>query len=376
MKIALLAPPYLPVPPPGYGGTERIVNQLTEGLVKRGHDVTLFAAGDSTTSAKLVPIVPKALGNTGTLKDHALIPMAAYTECFSRADEFEVIHNHAQYYGVILADLVKTPVVHTLHGTIAEGEVPEEKRRTLRQFADHHFVSISNDQRRGIPELNWVATVYNGTPVETYPFVEDPNRVLEKDQLPPTPSLARRGRYSGYLLWFGRITPKKGLIESIQAARKVGLPLKIAGVVDPIDQEFFERDVQPLLSGPDITLIGEVTKEKKMELYGHALATMYPISWHEPFGLVMTESMACGTPVVAYRRGSVPEIVADGETGYVVDPTKGIDGLADALQSLISLSSETYKKMRRDSRKWVEDRFAVERMVGGYEEVYKKVVGR
>lgn len=353
MKIALLAPPYLPVPPPGYGGTERIVNQLTEGLVKRGHDVTLFAAGDSTTSAKLVPIVPKALGNTGTLKDHALIPMAAYTTCFSHADEFEVIHNHAQYYGVILADLVSTPVVHTLHGTIAQGEVPEEKRRTLRQFADHHFVSISNDQRRGIPELNWVATVYNGIPVEFYPFVLQPQR---------------------YLLWFGRITPKKGLIESIQAARKVGLPLKIAGVVDPIDQSFFERDVKPLLGGADITMVGEVTVSQKTELYGHALATLYPISWHEPFGLVMTESMACGTPVVAYRRGSVPEIVADGQTGYVVDPAKGIDGLAEALQRLISLSPEQYSDMRHASRKRVEEKFAVEKMVEGYEEVYKKVV--
>lgn len=353
MKIALLAPPYLPVPPSGYGGTERIVDQLTEGLVKRGHDVTLFAAGDSKTSAKLVPIVPTSIGNSGTMKDHALIPMASYTTCFSRAGEFDVIHNHTQYYGVILSDLVQTPVVHTLHGTIAEGEVPEENRAVLRQFADHHFVSISNDQRRGIPELHWAGTVYNGIPVETYPFVSQPE---------------------GYALWFGRITPKKGLVESIKAARKIGIPLKIAGVIDPIEQDFFEAEVKPLLTGDDISMVGEVSLPEKMALYSHARVTLYPVSWQEPFGLVMAESMACGTPVIAYNRGSVPEVVADGETGYIVDPAKDDDGLADALQRLFSLPTDQYDAMRRASRKRVEDNFAVERMVEGYERVYKQVV--
>lgn len=385
MKIALLAPPYLPVPPIGYGGTERIVHFLAEGLVKKGHDVTLFASRDSKTSAKLVSTFPKAIGNSGEIKNKPLLPLLQYIDCFSRASQFDIIHNHAQYYAMFLAELVSTPVVHTIHGSFAKGEVPEEKRMILMRFKHHNFVSISNSQRNGLPELNWVGTVYNGIDMSEFPFIK---------------------KSGDYLLWIGRITQKKGAVEAIGVAKRVGIPLKMAAVIDPIDMPFYEEKVKPLVDGNFIQFLGELHGEEKAKLYGGAMATLYPISWHEPFGLVMAEAMSCGTPVIAFNRGSVGEIVKDGITGFVIEQNShsesatwraknlaerkdfmgadarsftdaqddkalvikkiGIEGLMEAVRRIGEIR-------REDCRKWVEEKFTIEKMVEGYEKIYQKV---
>jgi len=228
MKIALLAPPYLSVPPKAYGGTEKIVSLLADGLVERGHDVTLFATGDSQTRAKLVSVFAEELGNSGLAKGSALMPLLHFRECFRRAGEFELIHNHAQYIPMFLAELVKTPVVHTMHGSFYPGEVPEEKRRILETHKKQPFISISDNQRKGLPDLNFIGTVYNGLDVSEYTYVEKP-----------------RG---DYLLWVGRITEKKGPGLAIEVAKRVKRQLVIAAAIDPVDVPFFEREGKPLRS--------------------------------------------------------------------------------------------------------------------------------
>ncbi|MCL4339215.1 glycosyltransferase family 4 protein [Patescibacteria group bacterium] len=345
MKIAILAPPYLPIPPDGYGGVERIVYLLTEGLVKKGHDVTLFAPGDSKTSAKLSATFPKSIGNSGLDKSKSLsavYPLIEYTDCFNRAGEFDLIHNHAEYYAMFLADFVKTPVVHTIHSSLSEGNVKAEKRATLKRFSSHNFVSISDSQRRPLPDINWVGTVYNGVNLEEFEFSPEKGN---------------------YLLWMGRITPKKGPVEAIEVSKKTGIPLKIVGVVDPADNTFFAEKIKPQIDGKQIELLGELHGRAQADLYKNALVTLYPISWHEPFGLVMVESMACGTPVVAFDIGSVPEIVENGRNGFAV---KSVEEMVEAVGKIGNIK-------REDCRKSVEEKFTAERMVEGYEEVYKKV---
>ena len=347
MRIALVAPPYLPVPPVGYGGTERIISLLCEGLVENGHDVTLFATGDSHTKGKLVSIFPKALGNSGFQKGSALLPLLQYRECFVRQDEFDIIHNHTQYLGLFIFEHARPKVVHTWHGSFYKDETTEEKRLVLEKFKNSNFVSISNNQREAMPELNFVKTVYNAIDLLDYSFVESP-----KDP---------------YLLWLGRITDKKGPLLAIKTAKQLNMPLVISGAIDPIDQEYFDKIIKPELNTSlikfysEIKDIGEVRK-----LYQNALCTLYPISWHEPFGLVMIESMACGTPVVAYDIGSVPEIVMDGKNGFVVDMESGIEGLKNAVLKIGQIKREF-------CRKDVEARFSKERMVRDYIEVYKNL---
>lgn len=343
MKIALLAPPYLPVPPLGYGGTERIVAALADGLVEKGHDVTLFAPGDSETRARLVPTVPKSLGNSGEIKDKPLIPLLSYKKCFDRAKEFEIIHSHAQYLGLFSAVSSAIPVVHTFHGSFYLGEVPQEKRDVLHAFAKQRFISISKNQSLGMPDLNWVATVYNGINLSEFNYHD---------------------KGGDYLLWVGRITPKKGALEAIKVSKAVGMKLKLAGVVDPIDREFYTREVEPYVKSGFVEFIGELDRQQKSDLYGRAFATLYPISWHEPFGLVMAESMATGTPVIATRWGSVPEIVTDGVTGYVVD----------TVEEMISKVKEIGTAKRSACRQRVEANFTNEKMVEGYINVYKKIL--
>jgi glycosyltransferase involved in cell wall biosynthesis len=345
MKIALLAPPYLPVPPKGYGGTERIVHYLAEELVKKGYEVTLFASGDSKTSAKLFSTFPKSLGNSGEIKNKPLYPLLSYVDCFSRASDFDIIHNHAQYYAMFLADLVKTPVVHTIHGSFAKGEVPEDKRMTLERFRHHFFVSISYNQRESLPDLNWVENVYNGLDISEYHF--SPQK-------------------GDYLLWVGRITAKKGPVEAIKVAKKLKMKLKIAAVVDPVDRDFFTNEVLPLIDGKFIEFIGEIPEKEKRDIYSHAYCTLYPIRWHEPFGLVMVESMVCGTPVVAFEMGSVPEVVIDGKTGYIVS---NIEEMVNAVKKIDKID-------RKLCRKHVEEKFTLEKMVQGYEGVYKKILSK
>ncbi|OGG03122.1 hypothetical protein A2W14_04625 [Candidatus Gottesmanbacteria bacterium RBG_16_37_8] len=348
MRIALLAPPYLSVPPKAYGGTEKIVSLLSDGLVERGHEVTLFASGDSQSRAKLVSVFPEELGNSGLAKGSALLPLLHFRECFRRANEFDLIHNHAKYLPMFLAEFVKTPIVHTMHGSFYPGEVPEEKRKILATFKKQFFISISDNQRGGMRELNYAGTVYNGLDVAEYTYVEKP-----------------RG---DYLLWVGRITEKKGPGVAIEIASRVNKQLVIAAAIDPVDMSYFEREVKPKIDGKRVNFVGELTQATLDELYGNAFCTLFPISWHEPFGLVMIESMVCGTPVVAYNMGSVAEVIEDGKTGFVVDPKVGIDGLVHAVK-------EINRIQRGDCRGRVVAKFSKEAMVAGYEAVYKKITG-
>lgn len=348
MKIALLAPPYLSVPPKAYGGTEKIVSLLADGLVERGYDVTLFATGDSLTKAKLVSIFPDGIGNSGLVKNSPFLPLLHYEYMFKHAGEFDLIHNHAQYMPMFLADFVKTPVVHTMHGTMYHGEIPEDKRKTLLNFKHQRFISISQDQRRGFPELNFVGTVYNGLNVSEYNYVEK-----------------NRG---DYLLWVGRINKKKGPEDAIEAAKILNKQLVLAAAIDPVDMPYYEVEIKPKIDQKNVYFVGEILHSTVDKLYGNAYATLFPISWHEPFGLVMIESMACGTPVVAYNAGSVPEVIKDGKTGFVVDPDSGVDGLVHAIR-------ETDRIQRGDCRSRVVENFSKDKMVEGYIEVYKKILG-
>lgn len=347
MKIAMLAPPYLSVPPEGYGGTEMIVSMLTEGLVTRGHDVTLFASGDSKTSARLVSVFPKALGNDGTKKADALWPLIHYLNCFRAQDQFDLIHSHAQYLGLFFAEFARIPVIHTWHGSFYPGEAPDEKRAVLAAFPKEKIVSISNNQRGGMENLNYVKTVYNGIDLSLYPYKEKPE--------------------GNYLLWLGRIVEKKGPLDAIRVARKLNIPLKLVAAIDPVDRPYYETVIKPEIDGSLITFLGEIERGQEAQLYGNAIATLYPITWHEPFGLVMAESMASGTPVVAYDIGSVSEIVKDKETGFVVDSRAGIDGLATAVQSIGTVR-------RAACRKRVEELFTKDTMISDYEAVYASLL--
>lgn len=348
MNIAQIILPWIALPPALYGGTERIVWSLTEGLVRRGHDVTLFAAGDSKTSARLDYLFLKSLGLQEQVKTALAAtfdPLRHVAYAFGKAKQFDIIHSHAQYLGLPFASLVETPTVHTFH-RVYDGSADEVG--LLEQFKDQPFVSISDSQRRF--DLNFIATVYNGIDAAQYPF-----EPMGED----------------YLFWTGRLVPKKGVVEAIGVARRLGRKLKIAGVVH--DGAFFEKEINPLVDGEHVEYYGELTHDLMVNLYRHARAVLFPISWEEPFGLVMAESMACGTPVVAYNRGSVPEVVVDGETGFIVEPeADGIDGLCDAIQTIMEMPEGEYRAMRQACRRRVEDKFTVQRMVEGYENVYSR----
>jgi glycosyltransferase involved in cell wall biosynthesis len=336
MRIAQLAPLAESVPPKRYGGSERVVAALTEELVRRGHEVTLFASGDSQTSASLVPVVPHALRSEGVVND---IPAAllAIRMAFERADAFDVIHSHIDY-AVPFCRFVQTPVLHTFHGRL---DLPEIQP-LFQHCRDAALVSISDNQRRLLPEWNWLGTVYNGIDLDHYALHPHPGR---------------------YLAFLGRISPEKGIEEAIAVARLARLPLKIAAKVDPADQEYFEDRVQPLLSDADVEFIGEVTEDEKGDFLGQALALLFPITWPEPFGLVMVEAMAAGTPVISARFGSVPEIVVDGETGII----------CDSLQEM-ALACERVATLDRSAcRARVAEAFSVPAMVTGYEALYQQL---
>jgi len=367
MRIAQIAPPWVSVPPKGYGGVERIVSQLTEELVRRGHEVTLFASGDSQTSAHLSAYYPQAIGNDGYKKGNAFTTLLHAFPAFIASSSFDIIHSHDPMT-LFFGSLSHTPFVHTIHGSVMADEIDKGKREVYAACSRLPYISISNDQRNGFPELQYIATVYNGVELNEFTYSE------------------KKGTY---VAWFGRITPKKGVIEAIRVARNVGIPLKIAAVVDPIDREFFDRFVKPEIDNVSIQFIGELKGSKRSEFLAHASALLFPVRWHEPFGLVMVESMACGTPVIATNIGSPSEIVDDDVTGYIVEgsawdvtkplsewheDTVGIAHMEKALRTLVSLDSGSYMAMRKASRKRVEEKFTVQAMVDGYEAVYKKLL--
>jgi len=339
VRIAVLSPVWFPVPPTGYGGIEWVVSLLAEGLVDAGHDVTLFAAGDSRTKATLAAVYPEPPSVPIGISAFELRHAAA---CFLRADEFDVIHDHSSQLAAALGGLISTPLVHTVHGPLDEPALPNY--RAIAELAPRvGLVSISMKQREPAPELPWVANVPNALDLAAYPFH------------------APRG---DYLLYLGRLSPDKGAHRAIEIAREAGVPIKLAGKKrEPGEQAYFDEHVRPLL-GEDAVYLGETSHASKVSLLQDARATLFPIDWEEPFGLVMIESMACGTPVIATRRGAVPEVVEEGRTGVIVDDWRE---MADALADADRIAAE-------DCRASVEERFSPERMVAEYVAAYEHVL--
>jgi glycosyltransferase involved in cell wall biosynthesis len=337
MKIAQIAPLIESVPPRRYGGTERIVSYLTEELVKQGHDVSLFASGDSLTSARLVPCSKQALRLDRSVRVHIPHFMVMLDKVRRMASRFDVLHFHVDQFHFPLFNRSANHTVTTLHG---RQDLPDLKL-LYACFPDMPLVAISGAQRLEIGSANFAGTVLHGLP---------------RDLLAPT--LHPRG---GYLAFLGRISPEKRVDRAIDIARAVGLPLKIAAKVDRVDQAYFERDIRPLLNLPGIEYIGEIDERAKGKFLGAALALLFPIDWPEPFGLVMIEAMACGTPVLAFRHGSVPEVIDDGITGYVVD---SVDEAFLKMGSLLALD-------RGRVRRRFEARFSATRMAHDYIRIYQ-----
>jgi glycosyltransferase involved in cell wall biosynthesis len=337
VRIAILSPAWFPVPPTGYGGIEWVVSLLADGLVDAGHDVTLFASGDSRTKAKLVSVFEEA----PSVKIGLSLPELHHVlACYERASEFEIINDHSGLTGAAVAGAVATPVVHTVHGPLGgdAGDIYEHLARIAPQVG---LISLSLNQRKAKPHLPWIANCPNALDLSAYPV--NPHR-------------------GDYLLFLGRLSYDKGAHRAIEVARRAGLPLKIAGKMrEALEKEYFETHVRPNL-GWGMEYVGEVSHAEKVDLLQNARATLFPISWDEPFGLVMIESMACGTPVIATRWGAVPEVIENGRGGIIVDDHLDmVDALADA---------DRLDPM--DCRRYVEERFSAERMVADYMQAYER----
>ena len=335
MRIGIVSPPWFPVPPTGYGGIEWIVWLLAEGLTAQGHEVTLFASGDSRTNAKLEAVYPTApselIGRTMPDLRHLL-------HALEQAGEFDVINDHTGPLGAVLGELVDTPVVHTVHGPL-DGEPGEVYEAIGRVAPGTGLISLSLNQRRPKPDLNWVANVPNALDLEHYPC--HPHK-------------------GDYLLYLGRMNHEKGAHRAVAVAMELGLPLKLAGKArEPREQAYFEEFIEPHL-GHGIEYLGEVNHGMKVELLQNARCTLFPIEWEEPFGLVMIESMACGTPVIATRHGAVPEVIEDGRNGIIVGNYREMAAALDRADELDPMECRAY----------VEERFAPERMVGDYVAAY------
>ncbi|GIW53269.1 MAG: glycosyl transferase [Gemmatimonadales bacterium] len=339
MRIAQVSPLYESVPPKYYGGTERVVSYLTEELVAQGHDVTLFASGDSVTKAKLVAPCRRSLRLDKNCVDQLSHHMLMLEMVAQRASEFDIIHYHVDYLHFPLSRRISRPHVTTLHGRL---DIPDLVP-LYREFRDMPVVSISNAQREPLPFANWQGTVYHGLPLDLYNFRPTPGR---------------------YLAFLGRISPEKRVDRAIQIALRTGLDLKIAAKVDRVDKEYFESVIRPLLREPGIEYLGEIGEGEKDEFLGNALALLFPIDWPEPFGLVMIEALACGTPVIAYRRGSVPEVLDHGVTGFIVH------GLEDAVRAV----EEVHKIDRARCRAVFEERFSARRMAQDYLAIYQNIL--
>lgn len=339
MRIAIIAPIIERVPPKKYGGTERVVHELTEELVRRGHEVTLFASGNSLTKATLESVYPGSL-REARLKDiyglniWSLINMGV---AYQRQDEFDIIHDHVGFVSAATAELADTPVVMTMHGAFTL-----EVREIFNRFRKANLVTISNSQSYPAPGLNYVGMVPNGLSMKDYPFSVS---------------------HEGYLLFVGRISAEKGVHHAIEAAQQLNMPLIIAAKLDPTDKPYFVQHIEPMLS-EDIRWIGEVDEETRNELMSKTYCFLHPVTWREPFGLTLIEAMACGCPVVAFDKGSIPEIIENGRTGFVV---QDIDSMVDAVKSIDSIDREY-------CRQYVLENFSTEKMVDGYEEIYRHLV--
>jgi glycosyltransferase involved in cell wall biosynthesis len=340
MRIAQIAPLWETVPPPAYGGAELVVSLLTEELVRRGHEVTLFATGDSTTQATLDAIHPSALRLDPAVKDFSVYEALELSRVYQNADNFDIIHSHIGFASLACAQLVKTPTVHTLHGTFS---LDNQKAFSLAK--SQPYVSISNTQREPRLGLNYVATVYNGIDPSAHKFYSQP-------ETPP------------YLAFLGRISPEKGTHHAIEIAKRSGYPLKMAGKVDRVDVDYFEQEIKPHIDGEQIQYLGEANHVQKNRLMGGAIATLFPITWREPFGLVMIESMVAGTPVIALELGATSEVIVHEETGFLC---QNIDECIAAVRRIDEID-------RFACREHIEKNFGVRQMVDGYEAVYRQLL--
>jgi len=339
MRIAQIAPLTEAIPPKLYGGTERVVHWLTEELVALGHDVTLFASGDSVTSAKLEAMWPQSLRLSGSIRDPNALHMLMLEMVRRRAEDFDVLHFHLDYYPFSLFSRHSTPFVTTLHGRL---DLPEHQP-VFTTFSSVPVISISNAQRRPVPQAGWIRTIYHGVPAD-----------LLRPR-PVTPS---------YLAFLGRVAPEKGIDQAIKIAGRAGLPIKIAAKIDKADIEYFETEIRSLFDLPHVEYIGEIADKDKSDFLSGAIGLLMPINWPEPFGLSMIEAMACGTPVVAYNRGSVPEVVEDGVTGFVVEDELSA---TDAVRRLSQLS-------RAAVRARFEQRFTARVMAKEYLAAYRSLM--
>ena len=338
MRIAQVAPLYESVPPKTYGGTERVVSWLTEELVRQGHEVTLFASADSLTTARLVPCCPESLRLSNGCIDQLAHHFVQIEKVLKEKDEFDLIHFHTDYLHFPVSGRDSYTHVTTLHGRL---DIPDLVP-LYQVYGRMPVSSISDAQRRPLPHLNWQGTVHHGFPPETY---------------------RPRFRDGKYLAFLGRTSPEKGLDRAIEIARRAGMPLKIAAKVDKADQEYFDMCIKPLLDFPEVEYLGEIGYPEKNKFLADAAALLFPIAWPEPFGIVMIEAMACGTPVIAYPFGSVPEVVRDGVSGCIVSD----------LESAVAAVRRIRELDRKKVRKYFEQRFTAVRMTEDYLRIYERL---
>jgi glycosyltransferase involved in cell wall biosynthesis len=337
MRIAQISPLFESVPPRRYGGTERVVHYLTEELVRRGHEVVLFASGDSRTSAELFPCVPEALRLAGYSGDPTVPELIQLDQVSEQLDRFDVLHFHTGHLHYPLLNQLPVPHLNTMHGPLTA----PDKAELFGRFQRAPLVSISHAQRQPLPEAHWLGTVYHGLPPDLYRPTANP---------------------AEYLAFVGRVSPEKRLDRAIAIAAAVGLPLRVAAKIDSVDRRYYETTIEPLLqANPLVEFIGEVDDAGKQELFGNALALLFPIDWPEPFGLVMIEANACGTPVIAWRNGSTPEVIEPGVNGVLVE---SIEEAVAAVRRIDRLD-------RRSVRDDFERRFTVERQAAAYERLYR-----
>jgi len=337
MRIAQIAPLWIPVPPITYGGTELIISWLSDELVRRGHEVTLFATGDSKVSARLVPVWPRSLWRAHLTSPHTVFSLM-YEKLLEMQDEFDIIHDHCEWYTAPFSKFLKPPILTTLHHPLNEETIILYKK-----FPNIYYVAISKNQKKSGPGINITKTIYHGLPTEKYHFNSNPQ---------------------DYLLWLSKIIPQKGLTDAIEVAKKRGEKLIISGIIPKEQQDYFEYRLKPLIDGKQIQFVGASNFEKKIELFKNAKAFLYPVRRPEPFGLVVIEAMTCGTPVIAYREGSMPELIKDGKTGFLVNNQ----------EEMIKALNKVNQIKRNDCHHHIRRKFNLQKMVNKYEALYNKIL--
>ncbi len=349
MRVGIIAPIWLDIPPRAYGGTEEVVTNLANGLVDKGHAVTVFGPANTNLNSKLVSTVKQPLRNANIPWDNLLYTLYHITEAFDRADEFDILHMHLNksqdYLALPFALHSKTPVIFTFHFRLPlSDEIPQDRYGILDKYKAFPFTSISNSQRKPMPQLNFIKTVYNSLDMNSFPFIENPQ--------------------GNYFVWLGKVNPLKGTKEAILAAKQAGVKLYVLGAVDkgvPNMYEYYQKEVKPLIDGKQIIWKGEVAIEEKTQLLGNAKAFLNPIQWEEPFGLVMAEAQATGTPVISFNRGAAPEVIVNGKTGFLVNT---IGEMVEKMKIVDTID-------RYVCRKNVEDTFAIPTMAKDYEDAYQ-----